>query len=388
MQYTRPDYYDDFSCIAGDCPDTCCAGWQIVIDEDSLEKYRTQKGPFGNRLHDDIDWEEGVFHQYKGDCCFLNDEKLCDIYAELGEEHLCYTCRTYPRYTEEFEGLREQFLCISCPVVAEMLLGRKSKTVLCTTELEEEEEEDYEDFDFFLFDKLDASRNYLLEMLQDRQKKLSHRQAILLSFGHDMQRRVRRQEIFAMDDLLERYQKEKTWKFFAKKEEEYAQEQQARYFVAKAYIELLGSLEIRQEAWKRWLDRCQQVLYADGVTSYVEWRKRFWKEQRDREELQMELYIEQITVYYLLHYYCGAVYDENIFAKVKLAMLSGIIIEEMVFARWILCQEDIKKSDWVALTYQYAREIEHSDCNIETLENKLSKMLEFRTKNLIQSVYH
>ena len=72
----------------------------------------------------------------------------------------------------------------------------------------------------------------------------------------------------------------------------------------------------------------------------------------------------------------------------KLAMLSGIIIEEMVFARWILCQEDIKKSDWVALTYQYAREIEHSDCNIETLENKLSKMQEFRTKNLIQSVYH
>ena len=33
MEITRPDYYKEFSCIAGACPDTCCAGWQIVIDD-------------------------------------------------------------------------------------------------------------------------------------------------------------------------------------------------------------------------------------------------------------------------------------------------------------------------------------------------------------------
>ena len=25
MEITRPDYYKEFSCIAGACPDTCCA---------------------------------------------------------------------------------------------------------------------------------------------------------------------------------------------------------------------------------------------------------------------------------------------------------------------------------------------------------------------------
>ena len=35
MLYTIPDYYKEFSCIAADCEDTCCAGWQIVIDEKS-----------------------------------------------------------------------------------------------------------------------------------------------------------------------------------------------------------------------------------------------------------------------------------------------------------------------------------------------------------------
>ena len=39
MIYTYPDYYKKFSCIADKCPDTCCGKWQIVIDDDSLEKY-------------------------------------------------------------------------------------------------------------------------------------------------------------------------------------------------------------------------------------------------------------------------------------------------------------------------------------------------------------
>ena len=39
MRYTKPHFYDTFECLADRCPDTCCAGWQIVIDEDSLDKY-------------------------------------------------------------------------------------------------------------------------------------------------------------------------------------------------------------------------------------------------------------------------------------------------------------------------------------------------------------
>ena len=31
MQYIIPHYYKKFACIGGDCPDTCCAGWQIMI---------------------------------------------------------------------------------------------------------------------------------------------------------------------------------------------------------------------------------------------------------------------------------------------------------------------------------------------------------------------
>ena len=50
MRYLKPDFYDEFSCLAGACPKTCCAGWQIVIDETSLDKYEGLSGPFGNRI--------------------------------------------------------------------------------------------------------------------------------------------------------------------------------------------------------------------------------------------------------------------------------------------------------------------------------------------------
>ena len=73
---------------------------------------------------------------------------------------MCQTCKSYPRYTEEYEGLKEQYLCISCPVVADMLLGREKKTTLVSFYREEAEEE-YEDFDFLLFTKLQDSREIL-----------------------------------------------------------------------------------------------------------------------------------------------------------------------------------------------------------------------------------
>ena len=76
MQYTFPNYYKEFSCIAGACPDTCCAGWQIVIDDQTLKKYQHFKGPFRNRLYNDIDWKEHVFRQYNRRCAFLTEENL------------------------------------------------------------------------------------------------------------------------------------------------------------------------------------------------------------------------------------------------------------------------------------------------------------------------
>ena len=45
MLYTVPHYYRKFQCTASACTDTCCAGWQIMIDDKSLRKYREDALP-------------------------------------------------------------------------------------------------------------------------------------------------------------------------------------------------------------------------------------------------------------------------------------------------------------------------------------------------------
>ena len=42
-----PDYFLDFECIADRCKHSCCRGWDIYIDSESLKKYRTDMGECG-----------------------------------------------------------------------------------------------------------------------------------------------------------------------------------------------------------------------------------------------------------------------------------------------------------------------------------------------------
>ncbi len=387
MEYIRPDYYDEFSCIGGACPDTCCSGWQIVIDKESQERYKRQKGIFGNRLRNEIDWKEGVFKQYKGDCCFLNEKGLCDIYTEIGKEELCQTCKSYPRYTEEYEGLKEQYLCISCPVVADMLLGREKKTTLVSFYREEAEEE-YEDFDFLLFTKLQDSREILLEHLQNRNVPIDVRMGLLIGFGHDMQRRIRNGRIFEMDQLIEKYKNPAAIDFFRKKRRQYTtKSMQERYDLSGAVFEMLLNLEIRRPEWKRWVEKCKETMHDDGILEYKRKRTFYEKQVRDEgKKTEHEMYQEQIVVYFLLHYYCGAVYDERIYTKIKMAVISAYIIDEMLCAGWCMKKDSLEREDWVAITYQYARELEHSDLNLMKMEKELTTRKEYALKRIFAAL--
>ena len=140
MKIRTPDYFNEFQCIADKCEDTCCAGWGIVIDNESYQKYLSVKGKFGDKLRSKIISENGEnLFLLKGDrCSFLNQDNLCDIYSELGSEGLCYTCKQYPRYLEEFGNLREIGISLSCPEAARIILRKKDKVRFEITETNEE----------------------------------------------------------------------------------------------------------------------------------------------------------------------------------------------------------------------------------------------------------
>lgn len=362
MYYRKPHYYETFACTADRCPDTCCAGWQILIDEDSLNRYGNCKGDFGIRLLNSIDWREGAFEQYEGRCSFLNKNNLCDLYQELGKEALCDTCRNYPRHMEEYEGIREFSLSLSCPEAAKRILGSEEKLRILETEDEIEETEDFEDFDFLLFDRLEEVRTLLFQTVQDRKLPIESRMCFVLKLAACMQKALEEGSLFEVsfeEELkkLYREEKEKTGK---------KREVCIRYSIMKNILEDLKQLEVLREEWSETLKQTEKDLYSSGEEEYQRIRADFLNVLGPVRE-EWERYGEQLLMFFLYTYFCGAVYDEEIYSKSVLAVFGTLWIQELLCGIWKR-KGNITFEDVVRTSYRYAREIEHSDENLNLLE--------------------
>lgn len=370
MKYTVPDYYHKFKCIASDCPATCCAGWQIVIDNKTLKKYMDCRGPFGSRLANSIRWDEKTFKQYGGRCAFLNERELCDIYLEAGPDMLCRTCKKYPRHIEEFENEREISLSLSCPVVARLLLARQEPVRFLEAEDTRQERED-ESFDLFLYSALQDCRSLMMEILQERHHPMKFRMAKVLALGHDIQNRINSRQIFDLEALLERYRRPGAdallqEKFYSVS----AADGMGRMQKSRALLGLLDKLEVLDDSWTRQVETYREFLYSEGEEAYKTYRSaagRLWAKE---ETPWTETESEQLMVYFLFTYFCGAVYDGNALAQVKMAVASVLILREMELAAQIGwgMENPITLEDRARIAWRYSRELEHSDLNLDTME--------------------
>lgn len=360
MYYRKPHYYDKFSCTAEQCPDTCCAGWQIVIDENSLEKYSNVSGDFGIRLLNSINWREGIFEQYEKRCSFLNAENLCDIYKELGADALCDTCRLYPRHIEEFENLREFSLSLSCPVAAKMILQCQEPVRFLEEEDEKEEcEEDFEDFDFLLFDCLLEVREKLFSIVQNRTIPIEKRMYCVLKIAKNLQTALDEGELFERDFIsdMELYLQEEIKEFSG-----------GFYETVQVLRKDLLRLEVLREEWKANL-KATENLFQKGEIWYMDKRERYKAEIKNTiGQEQWDIYKEQLLMFFLYTYFCGAVYDDMIYSKGVLSVISVFWIEEITFWNWAKDERIIEEKNILETAYRYAREIEHSDENLNLLE--------------------
>lgn len=371
MIYTRPDYFNEFKCIADKCQDTCCAGWQIVIDNDALEKYKKLKGDYIWKVMSYVDWETGCFRQdNEKRCAFLNKDNLCDLYKNAGQESLCKTCREYPRHTEEFEGVREVTLSASCPEVARILMERIAPVHFVTEEYSEEEEtEFFGDFDPFLYSIIEEARAAMLEILQNRSIPMKERAVLVLGMAHDMQRRINRRELFACDRVIEKYKTTKSQEYvrdYLKQKDMAAEEK-----LTKEMFPLLYELELLRDEWNGLLHKSQDMLFFTMQDEYAQIKAEF--EQWKQKHSDTEVHLEQIMVYFLYTYFPGSVYDGQLFAKVQMAVYCTWMIELLWMARWLMNGKNLRLDEMTELLYRFSREIEHSDENLESLDKMMVK---------------
>ncbi len=387
MRYVKPDYYDNFKCIAGKCPDTCCAGWQIVIDDDTLEKYekyvleKVGNGEsFATRLGNSIDWKEGCFLQKGRRCAMLNEHNLCDLITAKGEGYLCDTCNRYPRHVEEFDGIREFSLSLSCPVAAEMMLKMTEQTQYVVEEDETPEplEDEFEDFDFMLFTQLEDAREVIFGIIRDREVSMDMRMAILMQMAKQMQACLDEDRLFDMQDVVAKYAGDTDREYIVLTGI-------GRFQQIKEAFEIYTKLERLRDEWTEVLDGTWRDIYQGGYEKYDVIYEEFchyiieagWNEMTEDTYSQQvwEIFTEQILTFFIYTYFCGAVYDDCIYSKVAMSVMSVCYIREFCMYTWLAQGKRLSLDDCIKVAYRYAREIEHSDLNLNDLEQWLMDRL-------------
>ena len=188
------DCLKDFCCAGGDCELTCCIGWRIDIDDETVKKYKNCK---------DIKWRDQfianmqppetgeIFHTIKlneaGACNFLSEYGLCTVQQRFGTGYLSKVCNNYPRtYNVINNQYFEKNYYLSCPAVIKslLLLERKltfsqvrENIVLDAVFINQHiKTKDIFDVDFY------GLRDFIISVLQDDNYALKERLLILAYF--------------------------------------------------------------------------------------------------------------------------------------------------------------------------------------------------------------
>lgn len=336
MLFYYPEYYRKFRCIAGACSDSCCIGWEIDIDPDTESFYRSIKGKFGKRLNERI--ADGSFILAENERCpFLSGEGLCDIYTELGEEHLCQICTDHPRFYEWFGDVKEGGIGLCCEAAADIILSEDHR-LAC----EEVPDEGCEEYDPELFRLLYEAREAIIAHLQNDD--LTEAVNGVLSFAEKLQ--------FNIDNG------------------EYLQPEWGSGIVPER-ADIRGILKyftVLEPINDKWIPYLRDCISRSSENIAI-----------DREHLP---YIRRIAVYFIYRYFLKGAFDGEILSRVKLAVLSSWTIAWL----WQLEKQKTGKcahEDRVRIAKDYSKEIEYCEENIEALSDSFYELDMFGSAKLI-----
>lgn len=183
-----PDYYSRFSCLAGACPDTCCAQWEVVVDEDTAALYAAVPGDLGRRLRKALTTDQDgdrILRHENGRCpLFQGETGLCGVQLALGHDALCETCREFPRLRQDFTAFREHSLSFACPEAARLGIFSPELPLLAATGEAEPWPDDYDSGDMSFLRKV---RGAMFGFLKDSAYSISQRIALCLGLGRSAQ---------------------------------------------------------------------------------------------------------------------------------------------------------------------------------------------------------
>ena len=139
-------------------------------------------------------------------------------------------------------------------------------------------------------------------------------------------------------------------------------------------MELLGRIQPLRESWEPYLGKIRETLEEPPAPG----------EEKRMGILFPDTAAEQLMIYFLYVYFCGAVYDRKAYGKVQFSAASTIIIREMLRAEWRQSGEGLPENAAATAACRYARETEHLDENLNRMERMLGDEDRFSLEQFLQ----
>lgn len=335
MQIITPDFYAQFHCIASACSHTCCAGWEIDVDDDTLSVYRNLPGELGERLRQELTTAEdgsSCFQLQSGDRCpFLNHKNLCNLITAVGDDrYLCHICREHPRFYEWYGDTEEAGLGLSCEEVCRLLFTSENPLRFVTEKNDDEPDpEDFTEPDVTA--TLLNAREQAFAVLRDRTVPFGARLVRVLKLAKET------------EDLLFPLYSTATPS---------APVSPNSYRTAQDLLELFAQTEPIDDTWPKQIYALQSAwptLWAQLNTSTF--RDTDW---------------ERLTTYLLYRYWMKAVWDGRLTARVGFCAVNVWFLHLTALARQAETGT-LTEADKIDLTRALSAQIEYSDDNVALL---------------------
>lgn len=384
MKIRTPYYYKDFQCIAGACTDTCCAGWDVDVDEESYQYYQKVGGSFGKRLQSVMVPEKSggcTFTLQEGRCPFLNQENLCDLFTALGDDKLCDTCAEFPRFINEYGSEREIGLAPSCKTAGELMFGCKDSLTF-TVEENDEQITSYNDIDAQLYFTLRQARVTAYQIIRNRNFTIDARCMLYLDFAKKLQKKLDTERLCSMDYEIRVYAQED----YLKKRLSVLQEQfnhtEAAFETIPQFFDTFAGMEVINPDWYQCLAR-NTAFFKEYNTAgaYHTCAQEFTAYYQTRE-----YEYEQLMMYYVYRYFLNAVNDNEILQKAKIGVIGYLVLKHLDMALWDTNGKTLSFTEQVDMAHLYSRQFEHSYTNFEVYNGFFRKKRRYSYTRLMESL--
>lgn len=359
MQLVSPEFAKRFVCAAGDCPDTCCRDWQIIIDDNTLEYYQTLSGALGDAVRAAIVPEQEPYFRLSedGTCVLLSQNGLCPLQKTYGEAAQCKVCRTYPRFVRQYGTLREEGVSLSCPEALRLLLENRAPMRLIREDGEFPIEPN--DYDADVFFALKQGRALAFSLVQDRRYRIDERLFLLLNFAQELQYCLSGKDYARVDRVCRRFSAPTGRAAVLRSKKALQYRCVARYRLLEEWTEFFAGLEILSPRWKALLGEAR-VFFADAG------KHGFYRAERqdfDASFRDNEYEYEHILAATLFKYWLEAADDGILLPKVQQAIVSLLLLREFNLMHW--CKTGSYQQ--IETAHRIARESEHNEDNLEAM---------------------